>query len=102
MSENPENANKTKSETVRFHGFPAQINLSPGSETHRRFGEYGYKAGATSNKQIIEMLLDACENPHVDTDNSEVIENLQLQLSEAKENIESAATLRQNYENEFS
>ena len=29
MSENPENTNKTKSETVKIDGISAQINLSP-------------------------------------------------------------------------
>lgn len=80
MSENPENTNKTKSETVRFHGFPAQINLSPGSDIHRRFGEYGYKAGATSNKQIVEMLLDACENPPEDADSAKTIIAMEKQI----------------------
>jgi hypothetical protein len=87
MIEKPENTNKTKLETVRFHGFPAQINLTPGSETHRRFGEYGYKAGATSNKQIVEMLLDACENPPEDADSAATIANLEKQLSDATNGV---------------
>lgn len=39
MSENTENNTKTKPETTKIEGVSAQINLSPGSETHRRFAE---------------------------------------------------------------
>lgn len=96
MSENTENTNKTKSETVKFHGFSAQINLSPGSETHRRFGELAYEAGATTSRSFIETLMDAYQNPHVDTDNSEVIANLEQQLEEANGKIATYEATQQN------
>jgi len=34
-----ENTEKTKSETTKIEGIAAQINLSPGSETHKRFAQ---------------------------------------------------------------
>jgi hypothetical protein len=97
----PEQENKPqpKPETTKFDGVSAQINLSPGSETHQRFARLMRSTSALTARAFVDMLMDVYETPH--TDNSEVIENLQLQLSEAKENIESAATLRQNYENEI-
>ena len=87
MSENTENTNKTKSETVKIDGISAQINLSPGSETHRRFAQLMREAGATTARSFIETLMDAYQNPHVDTDNSEVIANLEQQLEETNGEI---------------
>lgn len=82
-----ENTEKTKTETTKFDGISAQINLSPGSETHRRFAQLMREAGATTARSFIETLMDAYQNPHVDTDNSEVIANLEQQLEEAKGEI---------------
>ena len=84
MSENTENTNKTKSETVKIDGISAQINLSPGSETHRRFAQLMREAGATTSRSFIETLMDAYQNPHVDTDNSEVIANMEQQIADLK------------------
>ncbi len=88
MSENPENTNKPEAGPVKFHGFSAQINLSPGSETHRRFGELAYEAGATTARSFIETLMNAYENPHVDTDNSEVIANLEDQIKNLNTHVD--------------
>ncbi len=82
-----ENNEKPKSETVKIDGISAQINLSPGSETHRRFAQLMREAGAATARSFIETLMDAYQNPHVDTDNSEVIANLEQQLEEAKGEI---------------
>lgn len=87
MSENPENTNKTKSETVKIDGISAQINLSPGSETHRLFAQLMRESGATTSRSFIDLLMDAYQNLHVDTDNSEVIANLEQQLEEANGEI---------------
>ncbi len=82
-----ENNEKPKSETVKIDGISAQINLSPGSETHRRFAQLMRESGAATARSFIETLMDAYQNPHVDTDNSEVIANLEQQLEEAKGEI---------------
>lgn len=101
MEADPENTNKTKSETVRFHGFPAQINLSPGSDIHRRFAEYGYKAGATSNRQIVEMLLDAYQNPPEDADSAATIISMEKQIGDLKGEIAAYEATQQNEEAEI-
>ena len=79
-----ENTEKTKSETTKFDGISAQINLSPGSETHRRFAQLMREAGAATARSFIELLMDAYQNPHVDTDNSDVIANMEQQIADLK------------------
>ena len=79
-----ENTEKTKTETTKFDGISAQINLSPGSETHRRFAQLMREAGATTSRSFIDTLMDAYQNPHVDTDNGEVISNLEQQVVELR------------------
>ena len=96
MSENPENTNKTKSETTKFDGISAQINLSPGSETHRRFAQLMREAGAATARSFIETLMDAYQNPHVDTDNSEVIANLEERISDLNGKIATYEATQQN------
>ena len=80
MSENPENTNKTKSETVKIDGISAQINLSPGSETHRRFAQLMREAGATTARSFIEMLMDAYQNPPEDADSAATIIAMEKQI----------------------
>lgn len=87
MSENTENTNKTKSETTKIDGISAQINLSPGSETHRRFAELMRESGAMTARSLVEMLMDSYQSPH--TDNSEVISNLENQTVELRRKNES-------------
>lgn len=101
MSENTENTNKTKSETVKIDGISAQINLSPGSETHRRFAQLMREAGATTARSFIETLMDAYQNPHVDTDNSEVIANLEQRIDHLKGEIAAYEATQQNDEAEI-
>lgn len=84
MSENLENTTKTKAEATKIDGISAQINLSPGSETHRRFAEMMRAAGAATARSFVETLMDAYQNPHVDTDNSEVIANMEQQIADLK------------------
>jgi hypothetical protein len=90
MTENPENTNKTKAETTKFDGISAQINLSPGSETHRRFAQLMREAGAATSRSFVETLMDAYQNRHVDTDNSEVIANLEQQITDLKMELATA------------
>lgn len=91
-----ENTEKTKTETTKFDGISAQINLSPGSETHRRFAQLMREAGATTARSFIETLMDAYQNPHVDTDNSEVIANLEEQISNLNGKIATYEATQQN------
>ena len=101
MSENTENTNKTKSETVKFHGFSAQINLSPGSETHRRFGELAYEAGATTSRSFIETLMDAYQNPPEDADSAATIIAMEKQISDLNGKIAAYEATQQNNEAEI-
>ena len=80
MSENPENTNKTKSETVKIDGISAQINLSPGSETHRRFAQLMREAGAATARSFIETLMDAYQNPPEDADSAATIIAMEKQI----------------------
>jgi len=101
MSENTENTNKTKSETVKIDGISAQINLSPGSETHRRFAQLMREAGAATARSFIETLMDTYQKPHVDTDNSEVIANLEKQISDLTSECTAHSATEQNLELEI-
>ena len=67
-------------ETPKFDGISAQINLSPGSETHRRFAELMRETGAMTARSFVEMLMDSYQSPH--TDNSEAIAQLQSEKDE--------------------
>lgn len=97
-----ENNEKPKSETVKIDGISAQINLSPGSETHRRFAQLMREAGAATARSFIETLMDAYQNPHVDTDNSEVIANLEQQIADMKGEIAAYEATLHNKELEIS
>ena len=101
MSENPENTNQTKSETMKIDGVSAQINLSPGSETHKRFANLLKQSGAESARAFVAMLMENYENPHIDTDNSEVIERLEKEISDLKSENGNFQLTRQNYEEEI-
>ncbi len=98
MSENPENTNKTKSETVKIDGISAQINLSPGSETHRRFAQLMREAGAATARSFIEMLMDAYQNPPEDADSAATIIAMEKQIGDLKGEIAAHEATRQNLE----
>lgn len=72
--------NKPVKETIKFNGIAAQINLSPGSETHRRFAELMTETGAYTSRGLIEMLIESYRNKGAN-DNSEAIKELQKQLA---------------------
>lgn len=84
MSENPENNTKTKSETTKIDGISAQINLSPGSETHRRFAQLMRDGGFTTARLFIETLMDAYENPPEDADSAATIIAMEKQIADLK------------------
>lgn len=92
-----ENTKKTKPETTKIDGISAQINLSPGSETHRRFAELMREAGATTARSFIEMLMDNYQNPPQDTDSAKTIIELEKTVNNLKaENAAYEATLQNN------
>lgn len=101
MSENPENTNKTKSETVKIDGISAQINLSPGSETHRRFAQLMREAGAATARAFIETLMDAYQNPPEDADSAATIIAMEKQIGDLKGEIAAHEATRQNQELEI-
>ena len=101
MSENTENTNKTKSETVKIDGISAQINLSPGSETHRRFAQLMREAGATTARSFIETLMDAYQNPPEDADSAATIIAMEKQIDDLKGEIAAHDATRQNQELEI-
>ena len=101
MSENTENTNKTKSETVKIDGISAQINLSPGSETHRRFAQLMREAGATTARSFIETLMDAYQNPPEDADSAATIIAMEKQIGDLKGEIAAYEAKQQNEEAEI-
>lgn len=95
--ENTENTNKPVNETSKIDGVSAQINLGPGSETHRRFTRLlinsGFNPEPGIGKRFVEALMDAFENPSAD--HSEEVASLQQQLSDLRaENQAYDATLQ--------
>lgn len=101
MSENTENTNKTKSETVKIDGISAQINLSPGSETHRRFAQLMREAGAATARSFIETLMDAYQNPPEDADSAATIIAMEKQIDDLKGEIATYEATQQNDEAEI-
>lgn len=96
---NQETTTKQKTEVLRIDGVSPQVNLSPGSETHRRFAKIKTENGIVTNREVVEMLMSAYETPH--TDNSDTIANLELELEDLKsENSAYDATCK-NYEAEI-
>lgn len=96
MSENPENTNKTKAETTKFDGISAQINLSPGSETHRRFAQLMREAGAATSRSFVETLMDAYQNPPKDADSAATIIAMEKQITDLKGEIAAYEATQQN------
>lgn len=86
---------------MKFHGFSAQINLSPGSETHRRFGELAYEAGATTSRSFIETLMNAYQNPPEDADSAATIIAMEKQIADLKGEIAAYEATQQNNEAEI-
>lgn len=84
---------KTPAGTTKIDGISAQINLSPGSETHRKFAELMRAAGETSARAFVDLLMDAYENQP--TDNSETVAQLEQKVADLQsENQAYEATLQ--------
>lgn len=83
-------------ETPKFDGISAQINLSPGSETHRRFAEMLRNSGATTARSFVEMLMDTYENPPQDADSAATIINLENMVNGQKAELSSYEATLQN------
>lgn len=98
--ENTETTTKPRQETTKFDGISAQINLSPGSETHRRFAALMKETGSYTARGLIEMLMDNYTTPH--TDNSEAIANLEQQIVDLKSENAAYDATNQNLELEIS
>lgn len=88
MAENQENTQKPKTETTKIDGISAQINLSPGSETHRRFAQLMREAGATTARSFIETLMDAYQNPPEDADSAATIIAMEKQIKDLNVHID--------------
>lgn len=99
--ENNEQTPKNATETPKTDGRFANVSLTPGSKTHRRFVRLMTETGTNSPKGMVDILMDAYENPQKDADSAATIERLELQVSGLKaENAAYEATL-QNNENEI-
>lgn len=96
-----ENNEKQKTETTKIDGISAQINLSPGSETHRRFAQLMREAGATTSRSFIETLMDAYQNPPEDSDSAATIIAMEKQIDDLKGEIASYEATQQNNEAEI-
>ena len=91
-----ENNEKPKAETTKFDGISAQINLSPGSETHRRFAQLMREAGAATSRSFIDMLMDAYQNPPEDADSAATIIAMEKQITDLKGEIAAYEATQQN------
>ena len=96
-----ENTEKPKSETVKIDGISAQINLSPGSETHRRFAQLMREAGAATARAFIETLMDAYQNPPEDADSAATIIAMENQIDDLNGKIAGYEATQQNNEAEI-
>ena len=96
-----ENTEKPKSETVKIDGISAQINLSPGSETHRRFAQLMREDGSTTARSFIETLMDAYQNPPDDADSAATSIAMEKQIDDLKGEIAAYEATQQNDEAEI-
>lgn len=96
-----ENTEKQKTETTKIDGISAQINLSPGSETHRRFAQLMREAGAATSRSFVETLMDAYQNPPEDSDSAETIDRLVNKIDDLKGEIASYEATQRNNEAEI-
>lgn len=85
--ENPEQTPKNAPDTSKPDGRFANVSLTPGSETHRRFVRLMTETGTNSPKGMVDILMDAYENPPKDADSAATIANLEKQLSDATNGV---------------
>lgn len=96
-----ENTEKQKTETTKFDGISAQINLSPGSETHRRFAQLMREAGAATSRSFVETLMEAYQNQTEDADSAATIIAMENQIADLKSEIAAYEATQQNDEAEI-
>lgn len=87
--------------TTKIDGISAQINLSPGSETHKRFAEMLRDAGATTARSFVEMLMDSYENPPQDADSAKTIIELEKTVDGLKTENETYGQMVQTKDEEI-
>ena len=88
-------------ETDKIDGISAQINLSPGSETHRRFAKLMLETGSKTNRSLVDMLMESYENPPKDSDSAATIINQENEISNLKSEIAAYEATLQNNETEI-
>ena len=102
MDNTEENIIKPRTESTKIDGISAQINLSPGSETHRRFAKLMRETGSLTARSFVEMLMDAYETPASNADDQATIEALQRQIRDLQAENQSYDATLQNKELEIS
>lgn len=98
--ENEVNTQKTKTETTKIDGVSAQINLTPGSETHRRFAELLKETNCTA-RELMVKLMDryASENLEAEKLKAET-DSLKAEIENLQQENDTCQALRQNLEKE--
>ena len=81
-TEKKEETTKTAKKSVKIDGVSSQINLGEGKPAHYQWARILLSSGHSSPSACMKMLMDAYENQKVDTENSEVIANLQSEKDE--------------------
>lgn len=66
---------------VKINGIVAQINLSPGSEAHRQFVKLREETGASTNKDLVILLMNHYENTKTDRDSATTIADLEREVA---------------------
>lgn len=84
-AEKKEETTETTKKSVKIDGISSQINLGQGTPAHQQWARIMLTSGHSSPSACLKMVMDAYENPKVDTDNSEVISNLEKQVGELTE-----------------
>ena len=100
---NTENSTKQRTEVVKIDGVSPQINLSPGSETHKRFARIKTENGIVTNREVVDFLMSVYETPTYNADDQATITALENKLATQKElndgiAKEAAAIRKENYE----
>lgn len=98
--ENEEKTNKPKTETTKIDGISAQINLTPGSETHRRFAELLKETNCTA-RELMVKLMDRFVTDNLENENYKVeINNLKAQIEDLQKENDTYQAIRRNLEKE--
>ena len=85
---NEKTGNETRMKSVKIDGVSAQINLGPGSETHRRFAKLMIGSGEISPRDFVSVLMDSYETPPKDADSVATIADLTKQVKDLNTHID--------------